>query len=184
MLKNMNIRVKTTQNRISRNHPLRNTKGLNLYVIHVRVFSVKRIKETELLKVPKEKIGRINTNGVCLEAHEYNTIHHLASFGLDIEVIRPTNTPKTHNADYLIKGMVWEAKSPNGGGNSTIARQFHKASKQSDKMILDLRRVKLEAQKAEREVRFRFEKSRNIKRLMLITKDGKLFDIRKWLVYN
>ena len=118
MSKNMSIKVKTTQNRISRNHPLRNTKGLNLYVIHARVFSVKRTKETELLKVSKKKIGRINTNGVCLEAH-------------------------------------------------------------SDKMILDLRRVKLEAQKAEREVRFRFEKSRNIKRLMLITKDGKLFDIRK-----
>lgn len=61
----------------------------------------------------------------------------------------------------------------------SASRQFHKASKQSDKMILDLRRVKLEAQKAEREVRFRFEKSRNIKRLMFITKDGKLFDISK-----
>ena len=118
-------------------------------------------------------------NGVCLETHEYDTIYYLASYGLDIEVIKPINTPRIHNADYLIKGLIWEAKSPNGGGNSTIARQFHKASKQSDKMILDLRRIRLEAQKAEREARFRFEKSKNIKRLMLITRDGKLFDIRK-----
>ena len=124
-------------------------------------------------------MGRINMNGVRLEAHEYDTINYLASYGLDIEVIKPVNTPKTHNADYLIKGLIWEAKSPNGSGSSTIARQFHKASKQSDKMILDLRRVKLEAQRAEREARFRFEKSKNIKRLMLITKDDRLFDIKK-----
>lgn len=140
---------------------------------------MKRMKEVELLKIPKEKMGRVNMNGVRLEAHEYDTICHLASYGLDIEVIKPINMPKVHNADCLINGLIWEAKSPNGGGNSTIARQFHKASKQSDKMILDLRRVKLEAQRAEREARFRFEKSKNIKRLMLITKDDRLFDIKK-----
>ncbi|MBR3332174.1 hypothetical protein IKG28_00890 [Candidatus Saccharibacteria bacterium] len=137
------------------------------------------MKEIELKKVSNARIGRVNTCGAHLEAHEYDTIYFLASYGFDIEIIKPSNTPKTSNPDFLIKGAIWEAKSPNGSGSSTIARQFHKAGKQADRLVLDLRRIRLSVDISEKEAKKRFASSRNIKRLLLITKDNRLLDIRK-----
>ena len=130
-------------------------------------------------KVPKKKVGHIITNGVKLKPHEESTAVFLAQYGFNIEFIRPTNTYRTRSADFLVNKSIWEAKSPDGGGNSTIGRQFHVASKQADKLILDLRRIKLPAVKAENQAKTRFEKSKNIKSLLLITKDGRLLDIKR-----
>lgn len=152
---------------------------MGLWTYPVAYVKMDLVKIVELQRVPKNKVGRVYIGDTHLEAHEYDTIYFLASFGFEIEVIRPTNTPRTHNSDFLIGGAIWEAKSPEGAGNSTIARQFHKASKQSDRMILDLRRIKMQPSKAEHEAMIRFEKSKSIKRLILITKDGRLLDIRK-----
>lgn len=138
----------------------------------------KQPKVTELRLVSKAKLGRVDTRGVRLEAHEYDTIYFLARYGFDIEVIKPTNCPKTKSPDFLIDGSIWEAKSPEGAGASTIGRQFHKASKQASKMVLDLRRIRLPAAKTEADAIRRFAKSTSIKRLLLITKDGRLLDIR------
>lgn len=137
------------------------------------------MKIIERNRVPKNKIGRIKLNNIHLEPHELKTINFLILYGFNIEVLKPSNTPSIKNADFYIKGIIWEAKSPNGSGNSTIARQFHKAGKQSDHMILDLRRVKLDSNKAKNEAFNRFNMSRRIKRLLLITKDEKLLDIAK-----
>lgn len=137
------------------------------------------MKVVELKKVTKNKYGRVIVNDINLEAHEYSTLYLLSSFGLNIEVIKPSNTPRTKNADYLINGAVWEGKSPDGSGNSTIGRQFHKAGRQADRLVLDLRRIKIPAIKAEHDALNRFEKSRNIKRLLLITKDGRLLDVKR-----
>lgn len=46
-------------------------------------------------------------------------------------------------------------------------------------MILDLRRIKLPADKAERQAKTRFEGATNLERLLLITKSGKVLDIRR-----
>ena len=139
----------------------------------------KSLKITELNLVDRAKLGRVDTRGVHLEAHEYDTIYYLARYEFNVEVIRPTNCPKTKNPDFLIGGSRWEAKSPEGSGSSTIARQFHKAGKQADKIVLDLRRIKLPAARAEAEAISRFSKSCSIKRLLLITKDERLLDIRR-----
>ncbi|MDO4889517.1 MAG: hypothetical protein Q4A25_02420 [Candidatus Saccharibacteria bacterium] len=107
------------------------------------------MKITELKQVARNKIGRVNLNNAHLEAHEYETILFLNLYGFDIEVIKPHNIPKTHNPDFLIGGAVWETKSPEGSGNSTVSCQFHNAGRQSDRLIL------------------------------LITKDKKLLDIKR-----
>ncbi|MBR3253078.1 hypothetical protein IKF84_03340 [Candidatus Saccharibacteria bacterium] len=137
------------------------------------------MKIRELRRVSADKVGYLKKNDIRLEPHEEDTALYLTQYGFNIDVIKPNNTPKTNSPDFLVNGVIWEAKSPEGGGNSTIARHFHKASKQAGKMILDLRRIKRPAEKAEREAKYRFEKAKNIKQLMLITKDGKLFDISK-----
>ena len=133
----------------------------------------------ELRRVPSNKIGRVDKHGVEAKPHEESTALHLAQFGFDIDFIMPSNIYKTKSADFLVNGAIWETKSPEGSGNSTVGRQFHEASKQSDKLVLDLRRIKLPAEKAQRHALSRFEKSINIKRLLLITKDGRLLDIKR-----
>ena len=129
--------------------------------------------------VSKNKIGRVSLGKVKPEKHEYDTFYFLASHGFNIEIIKPSNIPKTKSPDVLLDGVIWEIKSPTGSGNSTIGRQFHKASKQADRLILDLRRVNILASKAESQAKSRFSKATNIRRLLLITKDGRLLDIRR-----
>ena len=133
----------------------------------------------ELTKVSKNKIGRVNKNGVKLYPHEDSTALHLAQFGFDIEYIMPRHIYKSTNPDFLVNGVIWETKSPEGCGKNTIKHQFDGTSKQADKLILDLRRIKLPSDKAERQAKDRFEKAVNIKRMFLITKDGRLLDIKR-----
>ena len=47
-----------------------------------------------------------------MEPHEENTAEYLTLYGFSIEAIRPVNTPKVHNPDFLISGTIWEVKSP------------------------------------------------------------------------
>ena len=133
----------------------------------------------EIQKVPITRIGRINKNGVKLLPHEDSTALHLTQFGFNVEYIMPRHSYKMKNPDFLINGAIWEAKSPEGNGKNTIKHQFDGTSKQSNMMILDLRRVRLSADKAKSQAVSRFEKVKNLKRLLLITKDGKLLDIKR-----
>ena len=133
---------------------------------------IKEIKKTG-------KIGRVSINGVFLEPHEHKTIRFLAEYGMNIEAIRASNTPGVHTADILVDGAIWEMKAAFGGGKSTILRQFRGASKPSDRMVLDLRNAKLSPEDAEKDALGYFKKSRGIRRLRLITKEGKLLDIFK-----
>ena len=137
------------------------------------------MKIVELKPVSKNKIGRIIAKNVHLEPHEYETILFLVLYGLNIEIVTPTNIPKANNPDFVINGAVWEAKSPLGNGKYTIQRHFHKASHQSNRMILDLRRMKASPSELEAEAIKRFRFSKSIKHLMLITKDNRLLDIKK-----
>ena len=137
------------------------------------------MKITEIQKVPKNRIGRIEAKNVHLEAHEYDTMLFLSQYGFDIEVIKPANIPRTHNPDFLINGGVWEAKSPEGQGKYNLQRQFHNAGHQAGNLVLDLRRFKMPASCSEKDALKRFGFSRSIKHLLLITKDGRLLDIRK-----
>ena len=76
----------------------------------------------ELHKVPKNKIGRINYNGIGLESHEYDTILLLALYGFDIELITPSNTLGNANPDILMLGTSWEIKSPETSNLKTIKK--------------------------------------------------------------
>ena len=143
------------------------------------IIIITAMKITELKPVPKNKIGRIIAKNVHLEPHEYETVLFLVLFGYNIEIVTPTNIPKSNNPDFIINGAVWESKAPLGSGKYTIQRHFHKAGHQSDRMILDLRRMKASMAELEPEVIKRFSFSKSIKHLILITKDGRLLDIKK-----
>ena len=122
------------------------------------------------------KSGRLKIDGVILQPHEVATIDFLVSVGKSVKLVPTTFQRKT--ADIKMDGKLWEIKSPKSAGKYTIEHAFEAASKQSENFILDLRRSKTPERKAlakvEREAKYRTK----LKKVVVITKDGRLLDIK------
>ena len=137
------------------------------------------MKIIELKKVPKNKIGKLHKNGTELKPHEEYTANLLKLYGFTIEVIRPTNTPKSKNPDFLIGGAIWETKSPTTSNRKTIRKRMHEASEQANRLIVDLRRVKNDYPKVEKEIIGRFCNKNTFRKMILIKNDGSVWEYRK-----
>ena len=137
------------------------------------------MKITELRCVSKGKIGRYHKNGIKPEPHEEETAKLLVLYGFDIEIIKPMNTPKTKNPDFLINGSIWETKSPTTSNLKTIKKRMHEASEQAMRVIVDLRRVRNNYNKIEKDIIKRFYDKGSFRIMILITKDGRVFEYRK-----
>ncbi len=137
------------------------------------------MKVRKLEKVAKEKRGHINKNGIKPEPNEEKTFKYLTLFGFNIELIRPVNAAKVHNPDVLIMGTIWEVKTPTSSKENTIKNRFREASKQSTKIIFDLRLITKNADDAEKQILTLFGKNGRVRRLMLIEHNGELFDYIK-----
>ena len=92
------------------------------------------------------------------EKHELETADYLADLGYDIEFIAPRNSPNVHTPDILMDGVSWEIKCPKGKSKRTIENNFRKAKEQAEKCVLELK--------------LRFAQKRDVKRLLIIKKNG------------
>ncbi len=75
-------------------------------------------------------------------------------------------------------GLEWEMKSPQSNGARTMEHPVRSASRQSENIIIDLRRSKLDEERAIAQIKFHASKRTNIKRLIVITKHGAKLDIK------
>ncbi|MGB4799988.1 MAG: hypothetical protein WBP03_00495 [Candidatus Saccharimonadales bacterium] len=110
-------------------------------------------------------------------AHEIDVAEVLAEyFGVDVEFVPTTeqNTP-----DFLIDGILWELKSPQGKGKNNIQRQLQYASHQSVNVIIDANRSKMHKNKIRREVEYQFKIIKSVKRLLFVSKDKKVVEIKR-----
>jgi len=140
----------------------------------------KKIKMTKLEKVEREKIGRIVENDVILEPHEYRTVLFLAQLGFDIELVRPSNIPKSKNPDIEMLGTFWEMKGPTKYNEDTIKLRFQKAKKQADgKAVFDLRNVRGRVNEVEEYILELFATSRGMHRIIIIKNNDGAIDFRK-----
>ena len=139
----------------------------------------KEIKITELGLVTREEYGRIALNGVTLEKPEEATLDYLVRHGFNIEVIQPNNTPRVKNPDVLIMGTIWEVKTPTTSNQKTLKKRIHKASKQANRIIFDLRGIRKNYEAAEAYIIKMFKGNRSLRRMFLINKSGKLLDFQK-----
>jgi len=131
-------------------------------------------------KVMGMKNGKIIPNGVSLEKHEMNTIIFFTNRSKNIELIPPSNTPHTRRPDFIMDNLEWEMKSPTGNSTRmTIDRILHKAAQQSKNIVIDLRRTKLSDQHSLLCIEKNFKLSRRIRRILVITKQEELIDLRK-----
>lgn len=125
------------------------------------------------------KKGKIIPNGVILEEHEYRTVLFFTELGVDIELLPRSNKAGEHSADLKMKRLIWEMKAPKGEGKALIKNTLQKAARQSENVIVDLRRTKRHQTKCLNEIKREFSNSKRIKRIKIITKAQKLLELSK-----
>lgn len=125
------------------------------------------------------KIGKITPNGVSLEKHENDTVVFFTNLGYSIELIPPSNAPKAKTPDFMMDGKAWEIKSPQGKSRVTVEHAFKRAAKQSENIIIDLRRTKIPTDQTKTALEKLFGSSRRIRNLKVITREQQLLDFKK-----
>ena len=109
--------------------------------------------------------------------HEIDVAEVLVEhFGVDVEFVK---TSERKTPDFLIDGVLWELKSPQGKGKNNIQRQLQYAAHQSKNVIIDASRSKLHASKIRREVEYQFGIIKSIKRLLYVSKDKKVVELSR-----
>ncbi len=98
--------------------------------------------------------------------------NHLKS---DVYFIEPASygTP-----DVSIKGIKWEIKSPIGDSANNIQKNMREASAQSENIVIDLRRSKLHQTRALGYINQFTEKSKKLKRVLVITKSKHILTLK------
>ena len=122
------------------------------------------------------RTGILKTNGVHLQPHEYQTVKLLLANGYDVELLPPSAIKGLPTPDIIIDGRLWEMKAPLGSSRNTIKHTFQHGKRQAENLVIDLRRCKLDPDKALQEIRQNFKLSKRIKRLKVITKDSSILD--------
>ena len=123
--------------------------------------------------------GKLIQNGVHLEDHEYKTVKFFLEMGYDVELIPPSRIKALRMPDIILNSLPWEMKAPIGGGKYTIKNIIQNASHQSENIIIDLRRCKMNEEKSINELERYFRLSRRIRRIIVITKSEKKLDFIK-----
>lgn len=111
------------------------------------------------------------------ESYEVTAAALLASyFQADVIFVNraPYRTP-----DFSISGTSWELKSPTGNGKRTVQRNLQAALKQAENIVYDARRSKMDQTKVRRELKFLYKEVRKMKRLVIITKVGRVIELSR-----
>lgn len=125
-------------------------------------------------------IGKIDISALNTlpEKHEFDTAKFFAKFGYDIEFVKPRYISGQDNPDFMMQGKIWETKSPIRYNRVTFEHTFKKAMKQSNNIIFDLRRLDKQDEELYLHDLKKRAKSRKIKNLVVISKDGSKLDIK------
>jgi hypothetical protein len=113
------------------------------------------------------------------ELHELQTASFLANLGRDVEFLIPIDKDHIKTPDIKMDGILWEIKAPKGNSSRTVENNLRTALMQSKNLILDLRRSKLNEQKAISQVNKEFKLRKNITNLIVITKSRRLLDLKR-----
>lgn len=123
--------------------------------------------------------GILTQNGVHLMEHEWKTVKYFLELGKDIELLPKSEIKDYHQGDFMMDGIAWEAKSPVGKGKYTVQNKIQEAVLQSCNIIIDLRRSKMQEDKAVRAYEREFLNNKGLRRMKIIKKDGELLDFLK-----
>lgn len=123
--------------------------------------------------------GKLITNGVHLQTHEFHTVNVLIHNGFNVELIPPSQIPGVHLPDIMLNNLPREIKAPDGGSRNTIRHNLQNALRQSSNIIIDLFRCKLTDDKAIAEIKHQFLFVKAIKRIIIIKKNEEIIDLSR-----
>lgn len=133
--------------------------------------TIKNSKKIGVIKIPPKP--------PFPEKHELMTASFLSNRGYDIEFISPSQIKGSRTADIIMSNLLWEMKSPISDGKRSLEHTMRDALRQSENIILDLRRLKISTEKAISQIGYVVHKVKKIKRCLLITKSNELLDLKQ-----
>ena len=115
--------------------------------------------------------------GVNVWPHELHTATALANAGYDIRFIPENKT--MGSADAYVNNTIFEFKAPEGSSAKSIQRNIVRAiNHQSANIVIDsFRMKKIRDSSIQSFLISRLKKGKGIKRLLFVTKSGKVVDI-------
>ncbi len=119
-------------------------------------------------------------DGAEPEPHEIQTALFLRKQGKKVLFLAPRNRPGVKTPDIRMDDLAWEIKSPVSAGARSIEHAFRSAIKQSENVLFDLRRSKAAdvANLAKINRQIRLIRGKELRRVLVITKDQKLLDLK------
>ena len=108
--------------------------------------------------------------------HEVLTALRLAEEGTDVLFRIDSREKGVKNPDVEMNQQVWEFKAPTGEGKNTVDSQMKRAGKQTERLVLDLRRCELDDKKSIRDVRQGMQ-GRHLTQVIVIDHAGNIVHI-------
>ena len=108
--------------------------------------------------------------------HEVLTALRLAEEGMDVLFRIDSREEGVKNPDVEMNQQVWEFKAPTGQGKNTVDSQMKRAGKQTERLVLDLRRSELDDKKSIRDVRQGMQ-GRHLTQVIVIDHAGNIVHI-------
>ena len=108
--------------------------------------------------------------------HEVLTALRLAEEGVDVLFRIDSREKGVKNPDVEMNQQVWEFKAPTGEGKNTVDSQMKRAGKQTERLVLDLRRSELDDKKSIRDVRQGMQ-GRHLTQVIVIDHAGNIVHI-------
>ncbi|MBR0461017.1 hypothetical protein IJI91_03495 [Candidatus Saccharibacteria bacterium] len=123
-----------------------------------------------------QKLGKIIISaGRKPWSHEFRVAEILASTGHRVEFLPEGNL---HSADILVNEVEFEIKSPKSSNANSLEHNIKKALRQSKNIIIDTSRIKkVQNDKIRNFLINQMRSRKQIKKLLLVTKQGKVIDI-------
>lgn len=123
----------------------------------------------------KKKAGVFTAPGRKPWPHERRVADLLALAGHYVEFLPESHV---HTADVKIDGIEYEIKSPKSATANSLEHSLKKALKQSSNLVIDSSRLKgVRDDKIRRFLVSQVRSRKQIKRMLFVTKTGKIIDI-------
>lgn len=108
--------------------------------------------------------------------HEVLTGLRLAEEGMDVLFRIDSRKKGAKNPDVEMNQQVWEFKAPTGQGKNTVDSQMKRAGKQTERLVLDLRRSELDDKESIQDVRQGMQ-GRHLTQVIVIDHAGNIVHI-------
>ena len=129
---------------------------------------------------PERGSGRVFIPAISVRdapsEHEVLTALRLAEEGMDVLFRIDSREEGVKNPDVEMNQQVWEFKAPTGQGKNTVDSQMKRAGKQTERLVLDLRRSELDDKKSIRDVRQGMQ-GRHLTQVIVIDHAGNIVHI-------